>query len=50
VFGEVYNLFDNANARGMWTQLQVARARVLVVTRGAHAVGKAATAGLSWEF
>jgi len=32
VCGEVYNLFDNVNARGMWTQLQVRGRAILVVT------------------
>jgi len=32
VFGEVHNLFDSVNARGMWTQLQVRGRGVLVVT------------------
>jgi len=41
VFGEVHNLFDSVNARGMWTQLQV-RGRGAGGDGGAHAV--AATA------
>jgi hypothetical protein len=32
VFGEVNNVFDNVNARGMWTQLQVRGRAILVVT------------------
>ena len=37
VFGEVHNLFDSVNARGMWTQLQV-RGRGAGGDGGAHAV------------
>ena len=43
VCGEVYNLFDNVNARGIWTQLQVRGRGMLVVTGGAHAVAATST-------
>jgi hypothetical protein len=50
VFGEVYNLFDNVNARGMWTQLQVRGRGVLVVTGERTQWPRLPLAGLSWEF
>ena len=49
VFGEVYNLFDNVNARGMWTQLQVRGRGVLVVTGERTQWPRLPLAGLSWE-
>ena len=50
VCGEVYNLFDNVNARGMWTQLQVRGRGVLVVTGERTQWPRPPLAGLSWEF
>jgi len=50
VFGEVHNLFDSVNARGMWTQLQVRGRGVLVVTGERTQWPRLPLAGLSWEF
>ncbi|HKH90158.1 MAG TPA: TonB-dependent receptor [Gemmatimonadaceae bacterium] len=50
VFGEVYNLFDNQNARGMWKQLRVRGRGVLVETGEITQWPRLPLAGLSWEF
>ena len=50
VFGEVYNLFDNSNARGMWKELQVQGRGVLVRTEQLTAWPRLPLAGLTWEF
>ena len=50
VFGEVYNLFGNTNARGMWKQLRVRGRGVLVETGEITQWPRLPLAGLSWEF
>jgi hypothetical protein len=50
VFGEVYNLFDNTNARGMWKRLRVRGRGVLVETGEFTQWPRLPLAGLSWEF
>ena len=50
VFGEVYNLFDNTNVRGMWKRLRVRGRGVLVETGEITQWPRLPLAGLSWEF
>ena len=50
VFGEVYNLLDNTNARGQWKQLRVRGRGVLVETGEITQWPRLPLAGLSWEF
>jgi hypothetical protein len=50
VFGEVYNLLDTENARGMWKLLRVRGRGVLVETGEITQWPRLPLAGLTWEF
>lgn len=50
VFGEVYNLLDNTNARGMWKSLRVRGRGVLVQTGELTHWPRLPLAGFTWEF
>jgi hypothetical protein len=50
VFGEVYNLLNATNVRGMWKDLQVRGRGVLVTTGELTAWPRLPLAGLTWEF
>jgi hypothetical protein len=50
VFGEVYNLLDKANVRGVWKELQVRGRGVVIRTGEFTGWPRLPLAGLTWEF
>jgi TonB dependent receptor len=50
VFGEVYNLLNTENARGMWKELRVRGRGVIVETNEITQWPRLPLAGMTWEF